>query len=97
MLSILLLRLLALNFVLSVAAGAERNHFRRHDARADNCDIRHALHVLESLSGTGESFCTSLLHTKKGETETVSDIVTSTEVCSVRTETTTEHGTFTTL
>jgi hypothetical protein len=96
-LSFLRFGLCALNIAFVEAAGVERSVFGRRDSHDNKCDIRHALHILERLLETGESFCTSLLHTRKGETKTISDVVTSTEMCSVRTKTTTEHGTLTTL
>jgi hypothetical protein len=43
------------------------------------------------------AFCTSLLHSSKQTNKTVSKSVTETGTCSVRTVTTTEHGTATTL
>jgi hypothetical protein len=96
---LVLLRLIlyALNITFVVAAGAEKKFFGRGDVDDDNdCSVRHALHILERLSVSGESFCTSLLHTRKGATETKSFVATTKEECSVRTETTTEHATFTT-
>ena len=96
---LVLLRLIlyALNITFVLAAGAEKKFFGRDDVDGDNdCSVQHALHILECLSMSGESFCTSLLHKRKGATKTESFVATTTQGCSVRTETTTEHATFTT-
>jgi hypothetical protein len=93
---LLRLALCASNIALVAAAGHERNAFFPRSEEDNDCDVRHALRLLRDLSAAGDSFCTSLLHTRQGETKTISDVTTSTEECSVRTETTTVHETFTT-
>lgn len=91
-----LLVLLRLIFYVTfvVAAGSERKVFGRG---GNDCSVAHALDILERLSLSGESFCTSLLHKPKGATKTESIVVTTKVECSVKTKTTTEVATFTSM
>lgn len=93
---LLLLALCASNAAVVAAVEHEQNGFYARSSEDNSCDVRHALRLLRDLSAVGESFCTALLHAHQGATKTESDAVTRTELCSVRTETTTAHGTFTT-
>ena len=86
----------ASNIAVLAAAGHGQNAFHPRSEEDNGCDVLHALSLLRDLSATGDSFCTSLLHMRQDATKTVSDIIITTEACSVRTETKTAHETYTT-